>query len=336
MRPLTAWTFAVLAVIAVGGLAGTGLAALASYQEEHRVLAERGHPATARVVAVVNGDPRVSFTTADGTEVTAIARGGHDHGGPRDVAVRHLPGDPAVVVTEGYTPRPWWVVALTLPAVLGLGLWYLPGSLRDAHHRHRVRAHKDGAERTAREARRRVLPWTVSASTLVTAAAATAAFVRIAPYPALIAAGVLATGALALGARALLLHAEHAPAPRPPRPIRLLPRGTGVVLCCAAFLSVPLGLSAHGLTGLYLEHRAFARDTTAAGTAEILSQGEVGGRGPCRWSADLRYTADGLTYEQRVTEFCSDDAVDLLKGTTEVDVEWPASDPARVRVVTAE
>ncbi|MFL1427579.1 MULTISPECIES: hypothetical protein [unclassified Nocardiopsis] len=357
MRPLAAWLLALFAVVTVGGLAGTGLAALASHQTEHLKLAEEGRPATARVVAVVNGEPWVSFTTADGTEVTATARGGYDHGAhdhnsPRAIAVRYLPDDPSVVVTEEYTPRPWWAVALAIPSALGLGLWYLRGSLRDVHHRHRVRAHEDGTERTTREAWRRVLPWVVPAAALAAAAATTTATTATTtafaatttattatstattPYPPLITAGILATGALALAARALLLHAEHAPAPRRPRPIRLLPEGTGVILCCAVFLSFPLGFAAHGLTGLYLEHRAFARETTTTATAEILHQGEVGGRGPCRWSADLRYTADGLTYEHRVTEFCSDDAVDLLRGATEVEVEWPASDPARVRVVT--
>ncbi|CAL9451465.1 hypothetical protein SUDANB121_02465 [Nocardiopsis dassonvillei] len=282
------------------------------------------------VVEIDRGRPVVAFTAADGTEVTAIARGEYRHGDPLDVTVRYLPEDPweAMVGDALWVPPLLFAVPL-VPVAVFLLLRH-PNGPRAQAYRARVRARERGRAPEGAFSPPVVL-WAVSGTVFTVCA-----LVLIATslygfdtwddgqlFPVL---GVVGSALLPPGLDMLfqgrLRYLERVPAGREPVPPRLFRSGFYMALLGAA-CTAPIILLVFVSTATDVE-------TPEEGTATVLAAGcgdVVGNARGCRDLVALEYEVDGLRY----TQTTDDVGFDFAPGD-EALVAWDADDPSLVRV----
>ncbi|MFL1427582.1 MULTISPECIES: hypothetical protein [unclassified Nocardiopsis] len=304
--------------------------------------ATRAETSPGTVTAVVDGRPEVVFTTADGTEVTTLARGTHLHGDDLDVDVLHLPGEPEeAALSDGMWVPPLLYCAPAVLALIAFGVQH-PNGPRAVLYRARQRAHR--FHRSNRARRRRAADTALTAPVVVRLAAggvlATGSAVVLAVTLLRVATGMWegANPEFLLAAAAALLflpglnllfqgwwrYLEHVSREKPPAPPRLLPEGViigGWVLSVPVVIVVVAAAFVVGIRGEHIEDPVH-------GTGTVLSTGcgDINtGRG-CGGRVVVEYDADGLRYVAVVGDLGRD-----LNAGARLPLVWDAGDPMRVR-----
>ncbi|WP_304453406.1 DUF3592 domain-containing protein [Nocardiopsis sp. YSL2] len=287
--------------------------------------------AEATVLAVVDGEARVSFRAEGGAEVVSDLPGAYSHADGREVEVLYLPYAPRHAVGIDDEWRPW---ALLLP--LGLvSCWVVL-----AHHRLgvraewfflRVRRHVKGPP----EQPRRAWPLVVLGGVLAVGAVVpslwllaahdrTALLADAVPLPALMPAGACAVSAVVVLVRAAYRYAKAAPVRRFPRVFRLLPYGVGRAVGGALLLVLVVSFGFR-----YVSAHQEPEDPVE-GIAQVAgTESRCRFRGPCEPYVVLRYEADGIAYETAIRARTGE-LRDLGADDT-LEVRWEADDPAEVR-----
>lgn len=317
---------AFVAVVVLGGLLGVAVYLTAAELVRAAAFERHARAAEATVVEVRHGDPVVSFTAADGEEVTAVAHGGHRHGAPREVTVRHLVERPAAVALADHRWVPWWALPLGAAAVFAVHARWAPTGIRGGWAWRRAKSHVKGPEPGGWSRRALVRPAAGAAVLLVSAAAFAALPVLLGDLPGLAAdpagliplvpATVCVVGAGTVAVRAAYRWADRVPAPYPPRLFRLLSPGWFWLPALAV-----ASAAAFGALVVPLFDRGEFRES---GPTEVLDvRCEARGRAPCVPFLTVAYEADGLTYVEEVPGRQDRDGV---------LVEWDPEDPTDVRI----
>ncbi|MFL1427581.1 MULTISPECIES: hypothetical protein [unclassified Nocardiopsis] len=303
--------------------------------------ATRAETAEATVAAVIGGRPEVVFTTADGTEVTTVARGSHRHGDPLAAEVLYLPADPQ----EASLPEGLWVPPILYCLPLALAVLVLavrhPRGPHDLLYRARVRAYKR-RKPLERVFTRPIVLRSVAGAVLAISAAvllpsglvmAASARPAEAELPAGTIASVIVGGALIGPAAYLLFQArwrylERAPREKPPAPPSLLSDRAHLALLCSPVVVLLLA----AVFALLIEEKPVT--TPVQGTARVLAVGcgDVIGRARgCNDAVALGYEVDGVLYQSvlRTRSWTYHEG-------QEVPVVWDADDPSNVRLDEAE
>lgn len=313
-------------------------------------LTEHGVAAGAEVVEVDHGQPVVRFTTADGAEATALARGEHTADSSLHPDVLYLPYAPEQVALTDYRWPLWpWAVPVG-PLLIGFLVLQHRGGVRAGWFRRRVRVLRWGTPGQG-SAWRRSLPWTLTAATLLAVGAVLYALPLIGfgnggvPILGLGNDGVpllefgnggvplwlcgvgaaLVVYGLALGVHALYHHAEHAPVHRAPRMFRPVPRWS-VYLALVAGLLIPGTL----FFLLMLFSPLLPDGEREHGTAEIVDYECVRSGRPCSYRLTVEYEAEGLPHRGTIRVFERVAAEGLIR-EAEAPVSWDRSDPSDVR-----
>lgn len=286
--------------------------------------------ASGTVVEVERGRPVVVFTTADGTEVTATARGEYRRGDPLGVTVRYLPHDPweATVGDALWVPPLFFALPL-LPVAVLLFLRH-PNGPRARAYRARVRARQHGRPPEGAFGPPVVL-WSVSGTVFTVCALALIAASlygfdtwddgQLFPVLGLIGAALLPPG-LDMLFQGRLRYLERVPGRRDPVPPRLFRGGLYMGLLGVA-CTAPIVL-------LVFVSVAADVETPEEGTARVVAAGcgdVIGNSRGCRDLVALEYEVDGLRY----TQTTDDVGFDFAPGD-EALVAWDADDPSLVRV----
>ncbi|CAL9451284.1 hypothetical protein SUDANB121_02461 [Nocardiopsis dassonvillei] len=314
------------AVVALGGLLGCAVYLAAAELVRRTAFEYHGRTVAATVVEVRHGDPVVAFTTAEGEEVTAVAHGGYRHGDPREVAARHLADRPDAVALADHRWAPWWALLPAFAAAGAVHARWAPTGIRGGWAWRRAKTHVKGPDPGGWNRRAPIRPALGAAALLAMAAALTALPVALGDVSGLavapegliplVPATVCVVGAGTVAVRAAYRWAERVPAPRPPRPFRLLSPGWFWLPALAVFAAAMVWGVAAPWIGRP-EHRE-------AGTAEVVDvRCEARGRGGCASYLTLRYEADGLSYVEEVPGR-------YVRGG--VPVEWDPEDPTDVRI----
>ena len=287
--------------------------------------------AVGTIVEIDRGRPVVVFTAADGTKVTATARGDHRRGDPREVTVRYLTGRPTEVMLEGSL---WIPPVLFAVPLVPLAAWLVlrhPDGPRAALYRARVRARALGRPPEG-PVDLAVALWLVpgfvcTACGSVLVAGSLVSVRSWSGFDLFTALGLLGAALLPTGLdmlfHGLVRYLERVPGTAEPVPPKLFGSGVYVGLLGALGVGVPLALMvfASAVTGV---------DTPEDGTATVLAAGcgDVVGRGRlCRTKVAVEYEVDGLRYIQTA----DDEGFDFTPGD-EALVVWDADDPSLVRV----
>lgn len=317
---------AFVAVVVLGGLLGTSVYLTIAELVRRAAFEHHGRTVAATVVEIRHGDPVVSFTTAEGEEITSVAHGEYRHGDLREVEARHLVDRPGAVALADHRWAPWWALPLGAALVFSVHARWAPTGIRGGWVWRRTRTHVRGADPRGWTRRALMRPALGAAALLALAAAFASLPVALGEVPGLAAAPegllplvpatVCVVGAGTVAVRAAYRWAERVPAPHPPRPFPLLSLGwfwlPSLVVCAAAAVWVFAALLVDRP-----EHRE-------SGTAEVIDVFcEAQARGPCTPYLVLRYEVDGLPYVEDVRG-------GHVRGG--VPVEWDPEDPTDVRI----